>query len=179
MTPAISMAPIASTSQTAASTGNHQVDHHDATIVTVRWRMGDGRKLVACVERVAHDSPSRECMSKSANSYSENACGEHYELVLRTELPTASRTEVCSGRPQDRPTIDRIPVTLHRSHTAGGACELRFDTQGIDDGIPLVSLHLAMLNNGDTVVLSDIPAKLGLLGGTYVLDGVTHFDALA
>jgi hypothetical protein len=173
MTPPVSISTNASVLETIDHTGTPQT----TTLVSVRWRLGDSRTVLAQVDRHrSHTTPH----------HSEAEATSVYELVVRVEHAVTSREPqghiaFCPGRPQDRSTTERLPVAISVTHATSGAYELRVDGLPRDCGdyrydgnqgesLP-VFLHVAVLSHGETVVLSDIPARLGFAGGTYVLAG--------
>ena len=148
-----------------------------ATTAVLRWRIGRNGSLVLSVGRIADDigHDSAHDSEHDIHRHIEQSAGASFgSLPVRVELhhglpaaraanasPSASpsASEVVSGRAHG--SIDR----------SDEGCEQHLAITLFRDASPVrAELSLVERADGSPIALTDLPAQLGLRGGTYKLD---------
>ena len=144
-----------------------------ATTAVLRWRVGRNGSLVLSVGRIADDSEHDS--EHDIHRHIEQSAGASFgSLPVRVELhhglPAA---RAASAFPSASPSASE--VVSGRAHVSTDSSdegrEQHLAIALFRDASPVrAELSLVERANGSPITLTDLPAQLGLRGGTYKLD---------
>lgn len=156
-----------------------------ATTAVLRWRIGRNGSLVLSVGRIADDI-GHDAGHDIAHHIEQSAGAGFGSLPVRVELhhglpaaraanasPSASLSASPSASPSVSPSASE--VVSGRAHgsidRSDEGCEQRLAITLFRDASPVrAELSLVERADGSPIALTDLPAQLGLRGGTYKLD---------
>ncbi len=156
-----------------------------ATTAVLRWRIGRNGSLVLSVGRIADDighdaghDASHDASHDLAHHIEQSAGAGFGSLPVRVELhhglPAARAANASlSASPSAPPSVSE--VVSGRAHgsidRSDEGCEQRLAITLFRDASPVrAELSLVERADGSPIALTDLPAQLGLRGGTYKLD---------
>lgn len=148
-----------------------------ATTAVLRWRIGRNGSLVLSVGRIADDI-GHDAGHDIAHHIEQSAGAGFGSLPVRVELhhglPAARAANASlSASPLVPPSVSE--VVSGRAHgsidRSDEGCEQRLAIVLFRDASPVrAELSLVERADGSPIALTDLPAQLGLRGGTYKLD---------
>lgn len=160
-----------------------------ATTAVLRWRIGRNGSLVLSVGRIADDighyighdighEAGHDASHDLAHHIEQSAGAGFGSLPVRVELhhglPAARAASASlSASPSAPPSVSE--VVSGRAHgsidRSDEGCEQRLAITLFRDASPVrAELSLVERADGSPIALTDLPAQLGLRGGTYKLD---------
>ncbi len=152
-----------------------------ATTAVLRWRVGRNGSLVLSVGRIADDS-AHDSEHDSAHD-SEHDIHRHIEQLAGTSFGSLPvRVELHHGLPAARAASAFPSASPSASEVVSGRAHVSTDSSDegreqhlaialFRDASPVrAELSLVERANGSPITLTDLPAQLGLRGGTYKLD---------
>jgi hypothetical protein len=156
-----------------------------ATTAVLRWRIGRNGSLVLSVGRIADDI-SHDVGHDSAHDSehdSEHDIHRHIEQSAGASFGSLPvRVELHHGLPAARAASASPAASPSASEVVSGRAHVSIDSSDegreqhlaialFRDASPVrAELSLVERANGSPITLTDLPAQLGLRGGTYKLD---------